>query len=123
MRLRTSKALKYFAILLFSFEMIAPALIAGNGEATATCDSRETTFTNAGHLTNFISSLLFEENSGEEEERESKDHKTPFYFTDFAFAQVFDLVTIETRQTAWVEPHETSATQLPLFALYHKYLI
>lgn len=123
MKLRKNKALKFFAILLFSFEMIAPALISGSGEADASRDSRETMLTNGGHLTNFISSLLFEENSGEEEERESKDHKAQFCYIDFTLVQPFNLASTETRQTSWVEPHETTATQPPLFTLFHTYLI
>jgi len=123
MRLRTSKALKFFAILLFSFEMMAPALISSSQDADAPLDSRETIITSAGHLTNFISSLLLEENNGEEEERESKDHKTPICFIDFIVVQAIDLTINETRQTAWVEPHETTATRPPLFTLLHRYLI
>jgi hypothetical protein len=124
MRLRTSKALKLFAILLFSFEMIAPALISISCEPNASRDSRETLLVDANHLPSLIASLLMEENSGEEEEeRESKDHRAPIYFTDLVFIQAFELIIFDTRQTAWVKPHETTATQPKLFALSHSYRI
>ena len=126
MKLRKSKSLKFFAILLFSFEMIAPALIScGNPEAGV--DQNQRAFTNATHLPNFLYSLVFEENNGEgegEEERESKDHKANFCFTDFGFVQAYiALTTVDTRQTSWVETHETRATKPPIFALSHAYLI
>jgi hypothetical protein len=124
MRLRTSKALKLFAILLFSFEMIAPALVSVSCDPSARRDSRETFLVDANHLPSLISSLLMEENSGEEEEeRESKDHRASTYYTDLVFVQAFELIISDTRQTAWVEPHETTATQPKLFALLHQYLI
>lgn len=123
MGLRTNKALKFFAILLFSFEMIAPALIASVSEPLEL--SQETSvYSNEGHLTNIISSLLCEENNGEEEERESKDHKSHALLSDFdAFEYFATRITTETRQTSWVEPHETTASQPPLFTLFHSYLI
>ncbi len=123
MKLRSSKALKFFAILLFSFEMIAPALITDNEGAEA---SRQETrlYSNEGHFTNLITSLLCEENNGEEEERESKDHKSTIIFSDFDFFEAYaQLVATETRNTSWVEPHETTASQPPLFTLFHTYLI
>ncbi|HMJ71292.1 MAG TPA: hypothetical protein VK508_20490 [Cyclobacteriaceae bacterium] len=120
MNLRTSKVLKYFAILLFSFEMIAPALIPAAEQPQDVYESES--YTNATHPTNLISSLLFEENTGEEEERESKDKHT-LYLVDLGFDRVFiQLGTAETRQTSWTEPHKKSASQ-PLFALFHSYLI
>jgi len=126
MRLRTCKALKYFAILLFSFEMIAPALISSiDDDIHAPQQGQETSLSsNEHHFTNFISALLCEENSSEEEERESKDHKSTISFCDFDFFEGFaTLIVSETRQTAWAEPHETTASHPPLFTLFHTYLI
>lgn len=108
MSLRTSKLLKYFAIVLFSFEMIAPALI-----STFDRDSDSQ-----------YASILFEENSGEEEERGSKDHKPTLYLNDFSFVQVFiELRTTQARQTSWVDPQQRSTSQPALFTLLHTYLI
>jgi hypothetical protein len=125
MRLRTSKLLKYFAILLFSLEMIAPALISSvDNETDARYDYSHTSLTSTTHLTNFIASLLFEENNGEEEERESKDHKPTLYLNDFGFVKAFiELRTTQTRQISWVEQHQRSASQPALFTLLHSYLI
>jgi hypothetical protein len=121
MKLRTSKAFKYFAILLFSFEMIAPALIPATEQPQAIYENES--YTSATHPTNLISSLLFEENTGEEEERESKDKHT-LSFIDLGFDQVvIKLGTAETRHTSWTEPHKKSASQPPLFTLFHSYLI
>lgn len=120
MRLRTCKALKFFAILLFSLEIMAPAIISGNEEAS----QQETRLVSPeGHLTNFISSLLYEE-SGSEEERESKDHKSTITFTDFDFFEAFgSVVSYETTQTQCAEPIKTSASQPKLFTLHHTFLI
>lgn len=122
MSLRTSKALKFFAILLFSFEMIAPALISSDGPAQEKASGKS--FHNASHAAGYISSLLFEENSGEEEERESKDHKLSHCLADFILVHAFiELTTAENLHTAWVEPHETAAAGPALFTLFHSYLI
>ena len=69
MQLRNSYLLKFFAILLFSFELVAPALL--NTEAQL--DTRRDT--NHSHLSaaqSAINSLLFLEECNEEE-REGKD--------------------------------------------------
>ena len=129
MRLRSNKALKFFAILLFSFEMTAPALIPAIGDDVNSVrqDRGQRSYSNASPLTTFIYSLIFEENNGEgegEEERESKDHKFTICFSDFGFAEAYiTLITTETRHIAWAEPYETTATQPPLFTLFHTYLI
>jgi hypothetical protein len=123
MRLRSSKVLKFFVILLFSFEMIAPALISETTDVTERYDGRTAITGTPDHLANMMSSLLFEETSSEEE-RESKDHKTTLCFTDFGFVQPFVELTItETRQTSWVDKHERCTSQPPLFALTHSYII
>lgn len=117
--------MKFFAIVLFSFEMIAPAMISSiNTDGVRHRDSDRASITSSNHLTNYIASLLFEENSGEEEERESKDHKPTLYFNDFTVLQAFiELRTTQTRQTSWVEQHNRYASQPPLFTLLHSYLI
>jgi hypothetical protein len=98
-------------------------LISSGNEAIGQNDQTQL-YSNEGHFTNLISSLLCEENNGEEEERESKDHKSTLSFCEFDLSNVLAELTIaETRQTSWVEPHETTATQPPLFTLFHTYLI
>jgi hypothetical protein len=122
MGLRRNRALKFFAILLFSFEMIAPALLASGSDNRQGNETR--VYSNDGGFINFISSLLCEENNGEEEERESKDHKSPFIFSDFIFHDLSAGLTInETRQTSWAKPHETTSSQPSRFTLFHTYLI
>jgi hypothetical protein len=124
MRLRSNKLLKFFAILLFSFEMIAPALVtSATSEVSVKSDDQTSLSTTTSHLASLMSSLLFEETNNEEE-RESKDHKTTLCFTDFGFIQPFiELTTTETRQTSWLDKHERRISQPPLFALTHSYII
>lgn len=113
----------FFAMLLFSLEMIAPALISSVEETGPQYGFAQTSLTSTSHLTNFIASLLFEENTGEEEERESKD-KHAIYFVDLCFDQAFiELRTTQTRQISWVEQHQWSVSRPPLFTLLHTYLI
>lgn len=104
MRLRKSKALKFFAILLFSFEMMAPALV-------SCFDS---------HASDSFFSLIFEESNGESE-GEGEEEKA---FTELGFDHAYlALTTIDTRQISWVEPYKTTATQPRLFTLLHTYRI
>lgn len=125
MNLRTNKLLKFFAILLFSFEMIAPALISSvDSEADIRSEYSKTSITSSTHLTNFIAFLLLEENNGEEEERESKDPKPTLYLNDFGFDRsVIELATTRSRQTSRVGQHQHSTSQPALFTLFHTYLI
>lgn len=123
MNLRRNKALKCFAILLFSLEMIAPALMSAGNEAIRQSDETQL-YSNEGYFANFISSFLYEENAGEEEERESKDHKGPLAIADpDLYNNLFELIAFETRQTFCVDTHHAITTQRPLFTLFHTYLI
>jgi hypothetical protein len=123
MKLRTSKALKYFAILLFSFEMIAPVLMPADAILLRQ-DRNQKTYINTTHFASGLYSLVYEENSGEEEERESKDHKSNLFLTDFSFAKTFIALSItDDHNTSWVEQYEITASQPPLFTLFHTYII
>lgn len=121
MSLRSNKALKLFAILLFSFEMIAPALISSVADQST---SQETKFSsNDRHFTTLVSSLLCEESSSEGE-RESKDQKSTISFIDFDFLETYSLlVNTEQQQHSSIESHRVGISQPALFTLFHTYLI
>jgi hypothetical protein len=69
MQLRNSSVLKFFAILLFSFELLAPTLLsAGNQEATMSDSSKKSLSVAQANIYSF---LFLEECN--EEEREGKD--------------------------------------------------
>ncbi len=124
MKLRSYKFLKYFAILLFSFELIAPALITSGNAGVRLQDEDQTSLTSeTSHLANLMSSLVFEETSSEEE-RETKDHKTSLSFSDFGSVQLFvELTSLETRQNSWIEKVDRCTSQPPLFTMIHSYRI
>jgi hypothetical protein len=105
MSLRTNIVLKLFAILLFSFEVIAPALI-----QSTEAKSQETQVCCSGHFTNVITSLLCEENEEEE--------------IDFEFIATSSTPhSKEFKQISWIEPHEITYSRPPLFTLFHTYII
>ncbi len=119
MHLRNNKILKLFAILLFSFELLASSAISAMiKEPEAPSDSR-TTFC---HLqSQSISALLFLEERSEEE-REGKD---AFIITSDLF-KIFSLSP--TAQSSSLALHFSSNKELfdthpPLFKLHGVFLI
>jgi hypothetical protein len=118
MKLRTSKALKYFAILLFSFEIMGPALVS-SGDAISLRQDNHRTFIHSSHTSTFVCSLAIEENENEEEQRSSKDQLSGL---DFGTAFV-EFIDIEIPRIKSVETLQLAASQPPLFTLFHSYLI
>jgi hypothetical protein len=125
MKLRTSKALKFFAILLFSMEVTVPALMPSiPADPSANRNDSTTQLTTTSRLANFATSLLFEENAGAEEERDLKDNKHAFCCTDFGVVQaIVELTLTRSHQVAWVKPHARAESRPRLFTLLHTYLI
>lgn len=123
MRLRTSKALKYFAILLFSFEMLAPAVLTDEVSPGNELRRDASIVNHTNHLGNLISSLLFEETSSEEE-KATRDHKPVFLFSDFDFVQTFvQLTETPLSISTFVDVTGQTDSQPALFTLFHSYLI
>lgn len=119
MRLRTSKTLKIFIILLFSFEMMAPAFINAEPEPTGA----RTYVIHTSHFNNCINFLLMEENSSEEE-KDDRDHKPLMGFTDLGFIVTFLEMADAGSQTIHFTPiHERVGSQPPLFTLHRTFLI
>jgi hypothetical protein len=109
MSLRTNIALKVIAIILFSFEMIAPALISSLNSQS---QNQETQISSSDHLANAIANFLCEETNGEEEDITFEFVEAP----SLAFATGF-------RQISWIGPHEVTPSRPPLFTLFHTYII
>ncbi len=113
---------KVFAVLLFSFELLAPAVLQA-GSISNSCPSQETVYSDhAPFLANLLTALVCEE-VGSEEEDESKG-KVNVDLDYFGFVQFFFDSHITARlhpSTLHVEPIATS--QPPLFALHHSFLI
>lgn len=117
MQLRYNKVLKLIAILLFSFELLAPAAFSSteNGNSTAITDT--TKYSTLSHSLDFLSHLIFEE-SGSEEEREAKHTLNSLVFTEvFSELQKFEPLNV-----TWSSPIERFDTQPALFRL-HRVLI
>ncbi len=81
MRLRTNKALKFFALLLFSLEFLAPAMLI-QVEAPMASPDQVLLLDGTRHQT-MLNSIVSEEMSETEEERES--HINASLITDFNF--------------------------------------
>jgi hypothetical protein len=87
MTLRKSIFLKFFALLLFTFELLAPVYLTSRveGQENETNQLQLHTTTPLG----FFASLLYEE-AGNEEEREGKEHQKVFnYVAEVNFLAVF----------------------------------
>lgn len=87
MGLRTSKVLKIFSILLFSFGLVAPAVLNDVVIETNPPANQQLLVPGAVH-SNIVCQLFFEETSGEEE-REVKDHKLPSLLLSIDFVAIF----------------------------------
>jgi len=82
MRIRTNKVLKFFALLLFSLEFLAPAMLVDISDPQGSQDKVQ--LVDGGHHQNMLYSIFTEEISENEEGREGQ--KDIILFTDFDFA-------------------------------------
>jgi len=93
MGLRSNSILKYFIIVLFSFELLAPAFMAGplTQHFDKTSDAQYSQ--QVGSL-DYLTAFLFEESSSEE--REGKDYAIEFLFVADIFNELmkFEHVSI-----------------------------
>ena len=84
MAVRNSTILKLIALLIFTFELLAPVVLAGHDDSR---DENHLIVTNSHNKINLFASLLCEEAS--EEGREGKEHKAFTIFTEVNFVSVF----------------------------------
>jgi hypothetical protein len=112
MKLRSFTILKYLVILLFSFELLAPSFIASS-ERQGEERPQNYSFTNYTGTVDYLSALLYEENSSEE--RESKDSLYPsIYFFDV----LNDLEKFKTQSVPRLVEKERFDTQPSLYTLH-----
>lgn len=117
MPFRYSKILRLFAVLLFSFEMLAPAVLMANPETYP--ESLYTkTLNKSEQSIDFLTHLIFEEVNSEE--REGKNDSV----VGIGFIELFsELQKFEPIQVTWSLPKEHFDTQPPLFTLHRVLLI
>jgi hypothetical protein len=88
MALRKSFILKFFALLLFTFELLAPVYLSSKVDSQLE-ESSDLQWHTSTPFTVFSS--LFYEEAGNEEEREGKEHQKIFQYTAVLnFVSVFD---------------------------------
>lgn len=117
MPFRYNKILKFLAILLFSFELLAPACLPQESGETHS-PRNQASLNDLSHSFDYISHLLFEEASSEE--REGKDD----VFTDLFVMDVFNaLVKFESAEVTWQLPKEQFDSQPALYRLHRILLI
>lgn len=116
MLLRLNKILRIFAILLFSFEMLAPALWLGDHENSIT--QKSTIYISDQHQpSDLLTHLICEEANNEE--REGKDD----YLLSVCFVEVFnELQKFQSVQITWSLPKDRFDIQPSLYTL-HRVLI
>jgi len=117
MPFRYNKILKLFAILLFSFEMMAPAVLMATPEIHPERQHAKS-LNESDRSIDFLTHLIFEEVSSEE--REGKDD----CLIGISFIELFsELQKFEPIQITWSLPKEHFDTQPPLFTLHRVLLI
>lgn len=116
MLLKSNKILKIVAILLFSLELLAPAVFA-TSHPSSESKSENTNFESLPHSFDTFSNLIFEEVS---EEREGKNHA----LTGICFIEIFStLHKFKSSNFTRLIPHQRFDTQPPLFTLNRVLLI
>jgi hypothetical protein len=116
MLLKSNKILKLVAILLFLFELLAPAVFATT-QPSSEVKSEGINFTSFSHSFDLFSGLIFEEAS---EEREGKDHT----LTGICFVEIFSILQkFKPVNTSWLTPHQRFDIQPSLFTLHRVLLI
>ncbi len=109
--------LRIFAILLFSFEMLAPALWLGDHENSITQKST-TNYNDLHQPIDLITHIICEEANSEE--REGKDD----YLIDVRFVEVFnELQKFQPVQITWSLPKDRFDIQPSLYTLHRVLLI
>jgi len=118
MLLSYNKILRIFAILLFSFELLAPALLLGDSENNLCSQHAEAYTSGQNQPIDLIAHLIFEEVNNEE--REGKDD----YLISVCFIEVFnELQKFEPVQVTWSLPKDRFDTQPSLYTLHRVLLI
>lgn len=109
--------LRIFAILLFSFELLAPALWLGDHEKNISQKST-TSYSDQHQPIDLITHIICEEASSEE--REGKDD----YLIDVCFVEVFnELQKFQPVQITWSLPKDRFDIQPSLYTLHRVLLI
>ena len=121
MRLRTNQVLKIFALLLFSLEFLAPALLVDIADPSGSRDKVQ--IIDGARHQNILYSILAEEVTENEEGREN--HKEVILFTDvnFTFASLQLLGTKPASNKYSSIISEQFKTQPALFKLNCNFLI
>jgi hypothetical protein len=118
MLLRFNKVLRVFAILLFSFELFAPALLLGAPEHDLNSKNSISQLSEQNPPIDLITHLIFEEINNEE--REGKND----FLISVCFIEVFnELQKFEPVQITWSLPKDHFDTQPSLFTLHRVLLI
>jgi hypothetical protein len=120
MRQRIYQTMKFFALLVFSLEILAPAFIQG---IAASKKENTTYITNANYNPqNQLGCLVAEELGINEEDG---DHKEFVSLFSFDFISVFDLHLTESTASSrgFVQHSSTYASQRPLYLLHSILLI
>jgi hypothetical protein len=118
MLLRYNRILRIFAILLFSFELLAPAFVLGVPESNLHSQSVKIHISEQNQPIDLIAHLIFEEVNNEE--REGKDD----YLISVCFIEVFnELQKFEPIQVTWSLPKDRFDTQPSLYTLHRVLLI
>lgn len=118
MLLRYNKILRIFAILLFSFELLAPAVLLGTPEGDLHSENTISLYSNQNQPLDLIAHLIFEEANNEE--REDKDD----FLISVCFIEVFnELQKFEPIQVTWSLPKDRFDIQPSLYTLHRVLLI
>ena len=118
MSLRYKQIFRLLAVLVFTFELLAPALFCHSEIASESINNQKLLVDHSGSL-DLLSHLIFEEVSNEES-REGKEHG----LTQLWFTELFSVLRkFEPTNVTWTLPRERFDTQPSLFTLHRVLLI
>jgi hypothetical protein len=122
MQLRKSKILKILAIILFSFELLAPSVFAFTRINECRREKDERSTISQSHVAGGLSVFTFFEEFAEEELEEKND--TPlaisFFYANYSFHSP---ILSDGSNISLAKTKQISETHPPLFKLYRVFII
>ena len=121
MPLKNNNFLKFFAVLLFSMELLAPVFLYSPSEKLD-AETTQKSLHDVSHQFNLLTYLLCEE-AGSEEERGGKEHKVFLILVYVSPVEIFSLIKRAETFTIEADPSELIASQPSLISLLGTYRI
>lgn len=120
MLLKRNETLKIFALLLFSFELLAPVFLSSPTEKIDQ-DTQHSSLHGIGHQFNMMACLC--EEASNEEERGGKDHKAQIFSFELRLAELFSPLEKLEGAVVYADPSLLRISKTSLITLLGSYRI